>query len=71
MPKISTTLRRFAAAPKIYRLLREFLKVDAMKVRASTEKNDPAYMMALVAQDRAVKMSKELLAYIDSEEGKP
>ncbi|MBQ6002624.1 MAG: hypothetical protein IJL18_07220 [Synergistaceae bacterium] len=55
----------------MYRLLREFLKVDAMKVRASTEKNDPAYMMALVAQDRAVKMSKELLAYIDSEEGKP
>ena len=46
----------------MYRLLQEFIKIDEQKKWAASENNDPAYMMALVAQDRAVNMSKELLA---------
>ena len=60
--------RLIAAAPEMYRLLQEFMKIDEQKKWAASEKNDPAYMMALVAQDGAVNMSKELLARIDDEE---
>lgn len=61
-------VRLIAAAPDMYRLLQEFMKIDEQKKWAASEKNDPAYMMALVAQDGAVNMSKELLARIDDEE---
>ncbi|MBQ7544895.1 MAG: hypothetical protein IJT02_08130 [Synergistaceae bacterium] len=59
--------RLIAAAPEMYRLLCEFLKIDEQKTWAATEKNDPAYMMALMAQDGAVNMAKKLLARIDNE----
>ena len=62
--------RLIAAAPEMYRLLCEFLKIDEQKAWAATEKNDTAYMMALVAQDGAVNMAKELLARIDGTEEK-
>ena len=60
--------RLIAAAPEMYRMLREFLKIDEQKVRAATEKNDPAYMIALMEQDGAVNMAKELLGRIDGTE---
>ena len=55
--------------PEMYRLLCEFIKVDEQKAYATTEENDPAYMKALVAQNGAVKMARELLAHIDGKEG--
>ncbi|MBQ9628391.1 MAG: hypothetical protein IJR43_03905 [Synergistaceae bacterium] len=61
-------VRLIAAAPDMYRLLQEFIKMDEQRKWAASEKNVPAYMMALVAQDGAVNMSKELLARIDDEE---
>lgn len=60
--------RLMAAAPEMYRLICEFIKIDEQKARAATEKNDPAFMMALMAQDGAVNMAKELIARIDREE---
>ena len=56
-----------SVAPEMYRLLSEFVKIDEQKARAATEKNDPAYMMALMEQDEAVSMAKCLLARIDGE----
>ena len=56
--------RLIAAAPEMYRLLCDFLRVDEQKTWASTEKNEPAYMMALVAQDGVVDAAKELLERI-------
>lgn len=66
--ELDANARLIAAAPEMYRLLCEFLKIDEQKAWATTEKNDPAYMMALVAQDGAVNMAKELLARIDGKE---
>lgn len=66
--QVAANARLIAAAPEMYRLLQEFIKIDEQKKWAASEKNDPAYMMALVAQDGAVNMSKELLARIDDEE---
>lgn len=39
-----------------------------LKTQASTEKNDPLFMKALVAQDGAENIAKELLAYINGTE---
>ncbi len=63
--------RRIISAPKMHWLLREFLKISDLKTQASSEKNDPLFMKALVAQEGAENMAKELLAYIngDAEKG--
>ena len=57
-----------AVAPEIYRLLKVMCKIHAMKSQALTDKNDSAFMNAVMAQDGAVKMAEELLACIDAEE---
>ncbi|MBR1437853.1 MAG: hypothetical protein IJ587_04885 [Synergistaceae bacterium] len=60
--------RLIAAAPEMYQLICDFLKVDKQKACAATAKNDPAYMMALIAQNGVVNMAKALVARIDGEE---
>ena len=57
--------RRIISAPKMHWLLREFLKISDLKTQASTDKNDPLFMKALVAQEGAENIAKKLLAYID------
>lgn len=59
--------RRIISAPKMHWLLREFLKISDLKTQASTDKNDPLFIKALVAQEGAENMAKELLAYIDGD----
>ena len=49
----------------MYWLLTEMLKISSLKAQASTEKNNPLFMKALVAQDGAKNIARELLAYIN------
>ena len=60
--------RLIAAAPEMYRLLTAICEIEDQKAWASGEKNDPAFMMALVAQHDALKATKALLARIDGNE---
>ncbi|MBQ3455817.1 MAG: hypothetical protein IJG36_05220 [Synergistaceae bacterium] len=60
--------RLIATAPEMYRLLEEFCKIHDMKAHSKREDNSPAFMMALVAEDGAVNMARELLARIDGKE---
>ena len=52
----------------MYWLLKELRKIADLKAQASTEKNDPLFMKALVAQEGADNMIKQLLAYIEAGE---
>ena len=69
--EVNANGRLIASAPKMYWLLTEMLKISALKAQASTEKNDPLFMKALVAQDGAENIAKKLLAYIDGTEAQP
>ena len=60
--------RLIASAPRMYWLLTEMLKISAMKAQAKTEDNPPLLTTALVAQDGADNIARELLAYIDGTE---
>ena len=60
--------RLIASAPKMYWLLNEMLKIEALKAQANTEDNPPLFMKALVAQDGADNIAKKLIAYIDGTE---
>ena len=60
--------RLIAVAPEMHRLLEEFCKIYDMKAHSKQEDNSPAFMMALMAEDGAVNMARELLARIDGKE---
>lgn len=60
--------RLIASAPKMYWLLTEMLKIEALKAQAKTEDNSPLFMKALVAQDGADNIARKLIAYIDGTE---
>ena len=57
--------RLITAAPEMYRLLNAMCEIEDQKAYASGKKNDPAFMMALAAQEDAVKTAKDLLARIN------
>ncbi|MBQ4430543.1 MAG: hypothetical protein II877_03490 [Synergistaceae bacterium] len=57
--------RLIAVAPEMHKLLEEFCKIHDMKAHSKREDNSPAFMMALMAEDGAVNMARQLLACID------
>ncbi len=60
--------RLIMAAPEMYSLLVDICRIDDMKAEASTSKNDPLFMKALVAQEGALNMIRELLGRVDGKE---
>ena len=60
--------RLIASAPKMYWLLNEMLKIEALKAQAKTEDNPPLFMKALVGQDEAVNIAQKIIGYIDGTE---
>ncbi|MBR0150232.1 MAG: Lar family restriction alleviation protein [Synergistaceae bacterium] len=58
-------------APEMHRLLNEICRIYNMKAQTKMEDNPPAFMMALMAEEKAVNMIKQLLVRIDSKELTP
>ena len=51
-------VRLVASAPKMYWLLNEMLKNEALKAQCKTEEDAPVFMKALVAQHGVNRMAR-------------
>ena len=68
MARVKATYKLLASALKMYMLLRDMCTIQDRKARASSEHNDSAFMMELIAQEAAIDAARRLIARIDGTE---